>query len=195
LEPFQIGFGVLYCYIYGVAYFETEKSYFELQENIISIIRTQLKVEIQEFEIQSLRRMGRKGDRPRPISIAFTTLGKKIKVLQNKNNLTNTNMYIKEEFPVNILKIRESLKQQQQKEIENGNTAFIKYDKLIVKKNNKDGHSNKRHLSLSPPQISQKGPETVTSWNQNSKHSTNKKHKSHQNNITSYITRNSDRDA
>ncbi|CAK1594407.1 unnamed protein product [Parnassius mnemosyne] len=137
---------------------ENEKSYYDLQEKIIDIIKNDIKVEIQQSELQALRRLGKKGHKTRPISVMFTTLGKKISILKNKNKLENTNIYIKHEFPAKILKIREELKIQQQKENEKGNIAYIKYDKLVVKEKYKDTIRvvAARKLDQNPPSQTQK---------------------------------------
>lgn len=133
--------------IFGVE--EQEKSYFDLQEIVTNIIKTSVGIDIQENELVVLRRLGKKGSRARPISVELSTLGKKIKILKSKNKLQNTEIYIKEEFPNKVLQIRKELEAEKQKEIEKGNIAYIKYDKLVVKETQK----RKRQPTESPPQL------------------------------------------
>ncbi|XP_063369379.1 uncharacterized protein LOC134657745 [Cydia amplana] len=172
---------------------ESEKSYFHLQNNIIDIVNNKMKVSILELEVQAVRRMGKKGDRPRPISVTFSTLGKKIKILQTKKELKGSNIYIKEEFPAKILKVEE-LEKKRQEEINKGNTAFIKYDKLVVKEKKAGLNTNKRQLSVSPPQSIQSSSAiaaSLTSTQANKEpliiHS-NKKYKA-RNSMLSYVIR------
>lgn len=181
---------------FGVEEKECERSYSDLQENILEIIKNKIKEEIQVFEVQSVRRIGKKGSRPRPISVAFTTLGKKINILKKKKNLEGSNIYITEEFPVNILRKREELKEQQRQEKEKGNIAFIKYDKLIIKQNDKETNTNKRQLSVTPPQMPLLQPQTpectTIPLQQRTSTQINKKYKCNKNTMMSYVKRTED---
>lgn len=168
---------------------ENEKSYFQLQDKILYIINRTMNIKIEDFELQSVRRIGKKCSRARPISVAFTTLGKKIKILQNRKELDSTNIYLKEEFPANILKVREQLKQQQKIETDKGNIAHIRYDKLVVKPNKNETSTNKRHLSTSP-ETSQQGSSHTPDENTNlvkQNAQINKKYKKTKNTIMSYV--------
>lgn len=132
---------------------ETEKSYEDLEKIIITIINTYFKVSCDNNNIESVRRLGKKGDKPRPVVITFTTMGLKIKIQTNKKSLQNTQYYIKEDYPLEVLNKRRELQTQLLKEKEAGHTAYIKYDQLIVLHNNKNSTNNqlnKRNLSESP---------------------------------------------
>ncbi|CAH2098211.1 unnamed protein product [Euphydryas editha] len=61
---------------------EKEKHYIQLQKQIFEIITNIVKVEIQETELQSIRRMGKKGDRPRPISVTLSTLTNEMRIIE-----------------------------------------------------------------------------------------------------------------
>lgn len=137
--------------IFGIE--EREKSYNELEDLIIDIIQTYFKVPCNKCNIETVRRLGRKGEKTRPVVITFTTLGFKITILKNKSCLSSTSYYIKEDFPKDVLIKRRELQTQLVKEREAGNTAFINYDTLILIKNNKEvsrTQVNKRNLSESP---------------------------------------------
>lgn len=132
---------------------EREKSYHELEDIIIDLIQNHFKLKCDKSYFEGVRRLGKKGEKTRPIVISFTTLGFKITILQNKSCLNNTSYYIKEDYPKDILIKRKELQEQLMKEREAGNIAFIKYDKLIITKSNKDisrKQLNKRNLSESP---------------------------------------------
>lgn len=136
--------------LFGVE--ESEKSYDELESMVINIINTYIKLSCNYSNIEAVRRLGRKSERVRPIVITFNTLGLKIKIQKNKHNFKNTPYYLKEDYPMEILIKRKELQVQLQKELDAGNTAFIKYDKLIVLNNKQPQHkqSHKRNISESP---------------------------------------------
>lgn len=80
-------------------------------------------------------------------------MGQKLKILKNKRCLANTSYYIKEDYPKAVLEKRKDIPTQLETEKQLGNTAFIKYDKLIVLKNIQNlsrSRTNKRTLSESP---------------------------------------------
>lgn len=173
---------------------ETEKSYSDIQNTILQIINEKMEVPIQAFEIQSIKRFGKKDSKPRPVSVSLTTLGMKINILKNKKRLEGSGIYIDHEFPAAILEKRKTLKLQMKKEVEKGNTAYLKYDKLIIREKSVDSTYKKRQLSLSPVQTM---PSTA-SQNYNAHtmpvHSswkmTAKKHKAHKNTMHAYVKNN-----
>ncbi|XP_061724732.1 uncharacterized protein LOC133530718 [Cydia pomonella] len=151
---------------------EGEKSYLELEEKLHKITKEKMKLNISASEIESVRRIGIKGIKTRPVSVTFTTLGTKIKILKNKKLLEGSGLYIKHEYPAKILKIREDLKSQQKLEKEKGNEAFIRYDKLIITTNKKKT-SNKRPPSSSPLQSHDESSETRELLKTTKKHKVN----------------------
>ncbi|XP_045484610.1 uncharacterized protein LOC123689277 [Pieris rapae] len=136
--------------LFGVE--ESEKSYDELEEMVINIINTYIKISCETHNIEAVRRLGKKGEKVRPIVITSNTLGFKLKIQKNKHYLQNTSYYLKEDYPIEILNKRRELQVQVQKEKDAGNTAFIKYDKIIILNNKQPLYkqSNKRNLSESP---------------------------------------------
>lgn len=139
--------------LFGVE--ESEKSYDELEKIVINIINTYIKISCDTSNIEAVRRLGKKGEKVRPIVITFNTLGFKLKIQKNKRFLQNTSYYLKEDYPFEILIKRKELQIQLQEEKDAGNNAFIKYDKLIVMNNQQpqNKQSNKRNLSESPEKI------------------------------------------
>lgn len=111
---------------------ESEKSYFDLEEIIVKMINEKVEVECFKNEIQHIRRLGKKTDKPRPVIVGFTTYGMKIRILKNKSKLEGTGNYIKEDFSPKILNERKELQEQLKKERENGKNAIIKYNKIII---------------------------------------------------------------
>ena len=124
---------------------ENEKTYESLERNVITWVEHYLSVKLNYADIQEVKRIGKKDERIRPIVVTFSTLGTKIKIMKQKSELKGTHYYIKEDYPKQILEKRRELQKQLQTERENGNIAVIKYDRLIVWKNN-----TKRKLPISP---------------------------------------------
>lgn len=140
--------------IFGVD--ENEKSYWDLEKKILAIITNNLNIKCDSSNIESARRLGKKGEKVRPIIITLTTMGLKIKIQKNKMKLEPTPYYIKEYFPPEILNKRKELQAEVNKEREQGRSAIIKYDKIVILKDrNKQNERNiyekkKRTLSESP---------------------------------------------
>lgn len=133
---------------------EGEKSYQNLEDTVINILNTHLKIHCGSSNIEAVRRLGKKGEKIRPIIITFSTMGFKLQIKKNKSCLDNTSYYLKEDYPIEVLNKRKELQSQLLIEKEAGNTAsYIKYDRLIVVSKTKDTpnyQSNKRNLSESP---------------------------------------------
>lgn len=133
---------------------ESEKLYTDLEKNIQSFINKYFSVGLELRDIQETRRIGKKGEKPRPISVTFTTLGTKIEIFKKRRVLKDTTYYIKEEFPQQVLEKRRELQEQVNTEREKGNFATIKYDKLIIHNKNTDNpNKKKRALPISPNSI------------------------------------------
>lgn len=130
---------------------EKETSYLNLERNMIEFIKKYFSIELERGSIQEVRRLGRKGERPRPITVAFSTLGIKIDIFKQKTALNETAYYMKEDYPHYVLEKRKELQEQVKIEREKGNLAIIKYDKIIIlDKNTNTTNNNKRMLSISP---------------------------------------------
>ncbi|CAG9131215.1 unnamed protein product [Plutella xylostella] len=134
---------------------ETEKNYEDLESNLVKIINDKMKVSCSLSEVESARRIGKRGDKPRPIVLTLTTTGKKIQILKRKKSLDGSTYYLKEDFPPKILNIRKELQEELKKKREEGTNAVLRYDKIIILegKNStmaKRQNNNKRNLSESP---------------------------------------------
>ncbi|GBP20161.1 hypothetical protein EVAR_5591_1 [Eumeta japonica] len=136
--------------IFGLA--ETETSYENSEENIIHFINRHFTLGLDRRDIQETRRIGKKGEKPRPIAVTFTTLGTKIKIFKQRKLLKNTEYYINEDFPQHILEKRKELLEQMKLEREKGNYANIRYDKLIIRHNNADASGKKKRTLPTSPQ-------------------------------------------
>ncbi|XP_047991457.1 uncharacterized protein LOC125230363 [Leguminivora glycinivorella] len=131
---------------------DNENSYEELETKIICFLKQYFALELSYSDIQSIRRVGKRTEKIRPIIVTFTTLHTKILILKQKKKLADSQYYIKEDYPQQVLKIRKELQVQAQAERDKGNKVIIKYDKLVILKTNKGSRTNnKRNLSLSPP--------------------------------------------
>lgn len=107
-------------------------------------------IHLDSQEISHIRRIGIKTNENRPVLFSLTTIWKKHQILKNKRNLPS-NVYINEDFPREVLETRKKLKNQLEEERKNGNIAYIKYDKLIVKKPTEaNREKRKREKTVSP---------------------------------------------
>lgn len=137
---------------FGVA--EEEIHYSELESKILSLIINDMQITCGKSNIEFVRRIGKRGNKIRPVVVTFTTMGKKIEILRKKKTITDKSYYVKEDFPKEVLNKRKELQSQLIKERESGKYAILKYDKLIVREK-KNTNTNKRHLSESPKRSEQ----------------------------------------
>lgn len=124
---------------------EGESSYHNLENNILKFINEKFSLKFNSRDIQEVKRVGKKGDKPRPIIVTFATLGSKINILKQKRSLKDSQYHLSEDYPKYILEKRKELQLEANKEREKGNKVTIKYDKLFIIKSN-----NKRTLEASP---------------------------------------------
>lgn len=167
---------------------EREKSYQDLEKIVLDIIRNILNIECENNCIESTRRLGKKGEKIRPIVVTMLTMGLKLQIQKNKKKLETTPYYIKEDFPLEVLNKRKILQLEVEKEREQGRKAIIKYDKIVILNNSKqnttpkEANNNKRNLSESP--------ETISSSNQRVKQTTKQPTKINKtNNMDNFIVK------
>lgn len=135
---------------------------FGLEENETSIpdligklrdkLNADLNIKIEDYEVNKIRRIGHKRkehNKPRPVLYSLVNNWKKIEILKKKKLLKD--IYITEDYSKEVLEKRKALQAQLKEEWEKGNTAYLKYDKLIVKENNTSQEKRKREISTSPP--------------------------------------------
>lgn len=104
--------------------------------------------EFDKWEISEVRRLGKKiSGKQRPILIRLTLAWRKIEILKKCKNFP-TNVYATEDFSKEVLQTRKELKKKVKEEIEKGNRAFIRYDKIIIK--GKENEKRKRSPSQPP---------------------------------------------
>ncbi|KAI8425562.1 hypothetical protein MSG28_011387 [Choristoneura fumiferana] len=140
--------------IFGVA--ENERNYWDLMTKVLDIINNTLHIKCDSNNIECVRRLGKQGEKVRPIVMSLTTIGLKIKIQQNKKKLQPTPYYIQEDFPSEILNKRKELQVEVNKLREQGKLAILKYDKIVILKNRNQQpetqslDNKKRPLSESP---------------------------------------------
>lgn len=139
---------------------ESESSYSNLESNMIRFINERFSQELDRRDIQEIKRIGKKGERPRPIIVTFSTLGTKINLFKQRAVLKDTGYYITEDYPQHILEKRKELQEQAKIEKENGYHVKIKYDKLVISGKHQATGNNKRMLSTSPERINTNGSQT-----------------------------------
>ncbi|CAB3219823.1 unnamed protein product [Arctia plantaginis] len=146
---------------------ETEKSSLDLLKTVKEIMKNDLNLIVNDSDIQSIYRIGKKNkEKTRPLLISFTNYWKKIEILKNKKRLKD--VYIVEDYPKAVLEKRKLLQEQLKEERANGKFAYIKYDRLIVKEGNATNiEKRKREESTSPEK--QTNPKKQINMNTSSK--------------------------
>lgn len=130
---------------------ENEKSSNELILKLKETFNQDLNIKVEERDINKIYRLGnkkRESNKPRPVLCSFINNWKKTEIIKSKKNLKN--IHIAEDYPKEVLGKRKELQAKLIEEREKGNLAYIKYDKLIVKKNNYNQEKRKREISASP---------------------------------------------
>lgn len=168
---------------------EKEKSYNDLEKSILHILNTTMKITCETNQIESVRRLGKKGENIRPVVVTVTTLGLKIQILRNKKLLDDAEMYIKEDFSKKILQKRKELQEELKLRREKGENVILKYDKIVEL--NKKGPNATQTLPSSSYSRNNKRkpsspPETATAT-QNKNFNTAKKNKA--NTLDFYLSR------
>lgn len=101
-------------------------------------------------EISNIYRIGKnKNVKNRPIVVSITSLWKKHMILKNKSKLP-PGIYVKEDYSKEVLEKRKQLQVQVEEERKKGNIAFLKHDRIIVKKSsgiNRDKRKREGHDS------------------------------------------------
>ncbi|KAL0809709.1 hypothetical protein ABMA28_002886 [Loxostege sticticalis] len=137
--------------LHGVEEKEGENHYNLLETTINTLnelTKDGLVKEFDKWEISEVRRLGKRVDgKRRPILVKLTLAWRRIEILKNNKNFP-ANTYATEDFPKEVLKTRRELKQKQKEEIEKGNNAIIRYNKLIIK--GKGNEKRKRSPTKSP---------------------------------------------
>lgn len=133
---------------------EKGKREFELVDYIKEII-VDAGLHLDSQEISNVYRIGAKTNKNRPVVVTLTTIWKKHLILKNKSNLP-PGIYIKEDYPKHILEIRKQLQPKVEEERKKGNFAFIKHDKLIVKKLNDTNREKRKREQTGSPNSPQK---------------------------------------
>ncbi|XP_023935729.2 uncharacterized protein LOC112044209 [Bicyclus anynana] len=142
--------------IYGLA--EDEKSTQELIHKVKAIIKSDLDLNFEEYEVNKIYRIGKKqnsGNKPRPILFSFVNEWKKSEVMKRKKNFKN--VYVSEDYTKEVLEKRKMLQAQLTEERKKGNIAYLKFDKLIIKEkpSSTNNDKRKREMSTSPQQNTQ----------------------------------------
>lgn len=137
---------------------EKEKGYDNLLSIILDIINNNLEINCQKWEIENVNRIGKYTGKARPVVVTLTTTLKKIEILKKGKKLSNTNIYLKEDFPPSVLQKRKELQEELERERQAGKRVVLRYDKIVeLKKREPQQHTNternKRPMSISPEDV------------------------------------------
>lgn len=134
---------------------EKGKNEIELVDYIKDIV-LKTGTHLDRHEIRNIYRVGHPTSQYRPVVVSLTTSWKKHLILKNKAKLPS-GIYVKEDYPKDILITRKELQAKVDEERIKGNIAYIKYDKLVVKHSaDSNREKRKREQSRSPKSTPQK---------------------------------------
>lgn len=116
---------------------DNEHSYFEIENTIVNIVKTKLKIDdFSVNDINLVKRLGRRSDNKcRPVLVELVSLRIKLIILKKKGLLNPSPIYIKEDYPRHIQEIRKRLQPEVNKLRSEGKNAIIKYDKIVILNN------------------------------------------------------------
>lgn len=128
---------------------ERRDSSSELLRRVQEIFKQDLRITLEASDVSKIHRIGPiKEKKIRPVLISFANNWKKSEILKMKRNLKDG--YITEDFTKEVLEKRRELKPKLIEERAKGNTAYFKYDQLIVKEGNPIKEKRKRDQLTSP---------------------------------------------
>lgn len=146
---------------------ETIKTELELVDYIKDAV-IETGTQLDSHEISKVYRIGKQVEnKTRPVVASITTSWKKHLIQRNKSSLPH-GIYVKEDYSKEMLEKRKQLQVQVEEEKKKGNTVYLKYDKIVVKKNRgNNAEKRKREESGSPIAPSQKKTSITTPNKQN----------------------------
>ncbi|XP_045455045.1 uncharacterized protein LOC123664559 [Melitaea cinxia] len=134
---------------------EDEKSIPDLLNKVKKHFLDELNLKLEDWEVNKIYRIGKSNNnnKPRPTVLVLVCGWKKSEIMRNKKKLRE--LYITEDYSKETLEKRKALQSKVAEERKKGNFAFIKYDKLVVKKNPNTNDKRKRQTSNSPKEDAQ----------------------------------------
>ncbi|XP_037296945.1 uncharacterized protein LOC115446198 [Manduca sexta] len=149
---------------------EGENSISELFKSVKVILKEDLNINMEQFEINNLYRLGKNKvqNKPRPVLCSFINTWKKDEIMKNRKNLKK--IYISEDYSKEVLEKRKALLPLLKEEREKGNIAFLNYDKLVVKEPNAEKRKREPTTSPSPSKTQPKKQLNLNSAKNNRMH-------------------------
>lgn len=171
---------------------EKEKSYHELEGNLVRLINENMKIPCERRDIELVKRIGRqttnRTNHVRPVVLTAGSMGLKIEIMKNKKLLEQSQIYIKEDFTQKVLKKRKELQVEFKARKEQGEKVALRYDRIIILNQPKESETpvplrhlqpqgstninNKRKTTFSPRKENpQKSKQRSTAYSVTSKNS------------------------
>lgn len=169
---------------------EEEESTSGLIQEAKKIFNNDLNINIGDFEINNIYRIGKKSTdgKPRPVLFSFVNSWKKNELMKVRKNLKD--VYITEDYSKEVLEKRKMLQTKLKEERMKGNFAYLKYDKLVVKENNATNDKRKREISSSPRDNIQAKKQQVWTPSQNNRRNAFDVMRGRSNSLSSYTADN-----
>ncbi|KOB71226.1 Endonuclease-reverse transcriptase [Operophtera brumata] len=145
---------------------EGENSTSELFKNVKVTLKEDLNIIIEQFEINKLYRLGKNKvqNKSRPVLCSFVNAWRKDEIMENKKSFICFNcMLCMCDYSKEVLERRKALLPKLKEEREKGNTAFLKYDKLVVKESNTEKRKREPTTSPSPSKTQPRKQQIISS--------------------------------
>lgn len=114
------------------------------EEKVLEIIKEKLNLDTKTIGVEQAMRIGevnisRDGTqgRPRPVMVRFHHTKDRDTVFRNAKKLKGTRIFINEDYPEAVRQRRKELVPKMKEARERGDIAFLRYDKLIIRKGQK----------------------------------------------------------
>lgn len=111
---------------------EKETNEINIEHLLINFFKNTMKLTVEGNDIDKAFRLGQKREKPRPIRVIFVKSKTRDNIISNRKSLKGSKIFISENFTKEVLEKRKALLPEVKKLRDEGKTAFIKYDKIVV---------------------------------------------------------------
>ncbi|KAI8490236.1 hypothetical protein Bbelb_319740 [Branchiostoma belcheri] len=119
---------------------ERGETWEQSEHKVKEVLRRKLHLNADDIEIERAYRNGKSqlADRPRPIVVKFLRYKDKQEILRNAKMLKGTSIFINEDYSERVRKKRKDLLPALRAARERGQSAYIRFDKLVINENRRD---------------------------------------------------------
>ncbi|KAI5693424.1 hypothetical protein M8J76_001306 [Diaphorina citri] len=129
----------------------------EVEKKICELIGNLLESALTLQEVDFCRRVGKfRQGKNRPVLLGLTTERKKYEIFRNCHKLRGSVISIREDLPDNVRNKRKDLIIEMKKLRAEGKSAYVNYDKLVIRDDNQSQKSNQKRAHSESPSLPNK---------------------------------------